>query len=109
MYYEKLADYFKSKGLKQKEIAKILGISEQMTGRYLKGKDNMSSDLIQLIVQKFPEINLQYIFSNSEDDITCLAEPEIEAYFNVDLELKKIEEKIVLIRTHLARKGQDEK
>ena len=46
MYYDKLQLFFKSKGLKQYEIAEALGYSPTMISRYLKGSDKINADFI---------------------------------------------------------------
>jgi transcriptional regulator with XRE-family HTH domain len=107
-YNEKLRSFFKDKGYKQKEIAALLGYSPAMIGRYLKGSDKVNSDFIQILIKKFPEIDLQYIFSEDEDqDNTIMKEPP--SLYQMDqkdmvLELQLIEDKIAVLKNVLARK-----
>lgn len=106
MYYDKLHLFFKSKGLKQKEIAEILDYSPAMISRYLKGSDKINADFITILLKKFPEIDLQYIFSDQEQDTPIAAEP-VPNYGvkeeDVIKELEIIEKKISSIRNVLAQ------
>lgn len=104
MYNEKLQLFFKDKGLKQYEIGKILGYSPAMIGRYLKGSDKINADFIIKLVKKFPDVDLQYLFS--EDDIQLLSEPS--SYYglnedNLDKELEIIIKKAENVREYLAQ------
>lgn len=108
MYYEKLQLFFKKKGLKQKEIGEALGYSPAMISRYLKGSDKINSDFILILVKKFPEIDLQYIFSDENKNTSMVSEPcEEYGIKEEDIidELQLIEKKISNIRECLARKS----
>jgi transcriptional regulator with XRE-family HTH domain len=110
MYYEKLKKFFKDKKVSNRKLAEITGNSDTMISRYLNGKDRINSAFITIVVENFPDIDLQYIFTDNyeenKDEINKLEEPR-ETYMNVDRELKNIEDKIGLIRTHLAKKTQE--
>lgn len=103
-YNEKLRIFFKASGLSQKEVADIMGISPSMMSRILKGSDNFSSDFIARLVQKFPKIDLQYIFSESEELV--LNESEVN-YLQKEMDaikqLELIEEKIAVLKKYLAQ------
>lgn len=104
MYNEKLHLFFKEKGLKQYEIGKILGYSPTMIGRYLKGSDKINADFIIKLVKEFPDVDLQYIFS--EDDKHTISEPSASYGLNedtIDKELKIIGEKVAKVREYLAQ------
>ena len=108
MYYDKLHLFFKSKGLKQKEIAEALGYSPAMISRYLKGSDKINSDFIIILIKKFPEIDLQYIFSDEVKKNLMVSEPSDDYGIkegDVVHELELIEKKIASIRKVLARKS----
>ncbi len=107
MYHEKLKEFFKSKGLKQKEVANKLGCSENQISKYLRGVDRMSSTVIGNLKKSFPDINLEDIFSDTENDPLILNEPNMEPYMNIDFELDQIQLKIGQIREHLARKSHE--
>jgi transcriptional regulator with XRE-family HTH domain len=106
MYYDKLHLFFKSKGLKQKEIAEILDYSPAMISRYLKGSDKINADFITILLKKFPEIDLQYIFSDEKANPSIVQEP-IQDYGmkeeNIIEELDLIERKLSSIRKVLAQ------
>ena len=107
MYHEKLKVYFKSKGLKQKEVAKILDCSENQISKYLRGVDRMSSTVISNLKKNFPDINLEDIFSDTEQEHNLIQEPSMDGYMNVDYELSQMQIRIGEIREHLARKSHD--
>ncbi|MFV8268422.1 helix-turn-helix domain-containing protein [Flavobacterium sp. GT2N3] len=107
MYYDKLHLFFKNKGLKQKEIAEALGYSPAMISRYLRGSDKINADFIIILIKKFPEIDLQYIFSDVKKNSTMVSEPSEDYGIkeeDVIRELELIEKKISSIRNVLARK-----
>ena len=106
-YHEKLRLFFKASNLSQKEVAERLEVSPSMLSRYFKGSDKFSPDFIVKLIKEFPEIDLQYIFSE-EDENNILSEPIViytEKEIDVVKELELIEEKIVLIKQSLARKS----
>lgn len=108
MYYDKLQLFFKSKNLKQYEIAEVLGYSPAMISRYLKGSDKINADFITILITKFPEIDLQYIFSDDRKELSVVREPNTGYGIkeeDVIQELEMIEKKISDIRNVLARKS----
>ena len=107
MYYKKLDEYFKSKGIRKNQVAKTLDVSAAQIGKYLSGKDRISSVMINKIKKNYPDINLEYIFSDTKEELSILSEPNMEPYMNIDFELDQIQLKIGQIREHLARKSHD--
>ena len=107
MYHEKLKEFFKSKGLKQKEVAIKLGCSENQISKYLRGVDRMSSTVIGNLKKSFPDINLEDIFSDTENEPLVLSESNMEPYMNIDFELGQIQIRIGQIREQLARKSHE--
>ena len=107
MYHEKLHLFFKKKGLKQYEIAELLGYSPTMISRYLKGTDKINADFIIKLVKEFPDVDLQYLFSDDDDDTNEMAHEPNGDYGlkqeNIDKELEKIGQKIIEIRKVLAQ------
>lgn len=105
MYNEKLRLFFKSKGLKQKEAADLLGVSASSLGKYLMGTDNFKPEFITDLIRVFPDIDLQYIFMEGEP-LNIANEPG-ENYgskpYDVDSELRIIAEKAAEIRNYLAQ------
>jgi transcriptional regulator with XRE-family HTH domain len=106
MYNEKLQLFFKEKGLKQYEIGEILGYSPTMIGRYLKGSDKINADFIIKMVKAFPDIDLQYIFSEEE---TTNSTQEPKPFYglnemNIEKELEIIGKKVENVREYLAMK-----
>lgn len=105
MYHEKLHLFFKEKGLKQYEIGELLGYSPTMISRYLKGTDKINADFIIKLVKEFPDVDLQYIFS--DDDRPSASEPKPFYGLNedtLDKELKIIMNKVADVREYLAQK-----
>ena len=103
-YNEKLRIFFKTSGLSQKEVADIMGISPSMMSRFLKGSDNFSSDFVAKPLKNFPEIDLQYIFSESEDK--QINEPDVnypQKQLDAIKQIELIEEKIAVLKNYLAQ------
>jgi transcriptional regulator with XRE-family HTH domain len=108
MYNEKLQLFFKEKGLKQYEVGEILGYSPTMIGRYIKGTDKINADFIIKMVKEFPDVDLQYIFS--DDEAKGTAEPK--PYYgldddSIDKELNIIIQKAKKVREYLAMKKKN--
>lgn len=104
MYNEKLQLFFKEKDLKQYEIGELLGYSPTMISRYLKGTDKINADFIIKLVKVFPDVDLQYIFS--DDDEHSVSEPK--PFYgldddSIDKELKIIIKKAENVREYLAQ------
>ena len=105
-YNEKLRIFFKTSGLSQKEVADIMGISPSMMSRFLKGSDNFSSDFVAKLVKNFPQIDLQYIFSENEN--VEANEPEVnypQKQLDAIKQIELIEEKIAVLKNYLAQNG----
>ncbi|MFD1602324.1 helix-turn-helix domain-containing protein [Flavobacterium artemisiae] len=105
MYNEKLGRFFKSKGLKQKEVGEILGYSPAMMGRYLHGTANIGPDFLISLHKHFPEIDLNDLFRienapNVVNDSRASYEKS-----NVLIDLEDIENRIHKIRLHLEKKN----
>lgn len=110
-YEKKLAYYFKNRGLKQKELANLLGVAPTMISRYLSGTSVFPPEFLVAILKNFPDIDLQYIFT--EHDLieeNELNEPTSSYGLNkkdIELELLIIEQKINKIRGLLTQKSHD--
>jgi transcriptional regulator with XRE-family HTH domain len=105
MYNKKLQLFFKEKGLKQYEIAEIMGYTPTMISRYLKGTDKINANFITKLVENFPDIDLQYLFTD-EKTINMAQKPNEYYGFNktiIEKDLKIIEEKIANVRKSLAQ------
>ena len=105
MYNDKLRLFFKEKGLRQYEIGERLGYSPAMIGRYLQGSDKINSDFILKMVKEFPDVDLQYIFSDDENS-NMVHEPNGNYGLkqeNIDMELEIITGKLTEIRKVLAK------
>lgn len=108
MYNDKLKTFFESKGLSQKKVGEMLGYSPTMMSRYYRGKDKINADFIIEMVKTFPDIDLQYIFS---DDNKNIIEEPITFYSQnpIDIieELNIIEQKIANVRKYLAQNSHN--
>lgn len=100
-YSKKLHYFFKAKNISNKELAERLDVSETMIGRYLKGDANFPPSFIMKMVAMFPDIDLQYIFS--EEIPTGVAEDKSNYLkeMNVIDELSSIQDRIELIKRNL--------
>jgi transcriptional regulator with XRE-family HTH domain len=110
MWYEKLNKFFKERKISNRQLSVTLGYSETMIGRYLKGRDNINAEFIGILIKNYPEINLQYMFSDSfaegEEEVN-LAQEQDESYnFNVIKEIEDVEKKLNRIKAELAKKSQ---
>ena len=104
MYNEKLHLFFKEKGLKQYEIGELLGYSPTMISRYLKGTDKINADFIVKLVKVFPDVDLQYIFSDDEGHSASEPKPFYGLDDDsIDKELKNILKKVENVRDYLAQ------
>lgn len=106
-YHDKLRLFFKAKGFSQKYVAEIMEVSPAMIGRYLNGSDNFSPLFICRLIEKFPDIDLQYIFSENKSTESikhAVNEPQVGYLKQEDVlnDLSFIEEKIGKIKEYLA-------
>jgi transcriptional regulator with XRE-family HTH domain len=101
-YSKKLHYFFKGKNISNKELAERLEISETMIGRYQKGDANFNPTFLVKLKNVFPEINLNYIFSEEEENRE-VAEGSTTYHneMNVIDELRSIQERIELIKDKL--------
>jgi transcriptional regulator with XRE-family HTH domain len=105
MYYDKLKAFFKKEGLNQKQVAEILGYSESMIGRYLKGTAKFDTDFIMVLTREFPKIDLQSIFvKEPNNDASTVEEPKAHYILTdkqVIKELQTIEDRIADLKKSL--------
>lgn len=97
-YSKKLEAFFKSKGISQKEAAEKLSVSPTMMSRYLRGDAEFSGSFIVRLIATYPDMDLQYIFTDGEPN--TVVEPRLgyTADINVMDELSSIQERIELIK-----------
>lgn len=84
---KRFQEFFKKKGVTQKEFAIEIGYREDMVGRYL---NKPSYNFIQSLLDVYPDVDLNYIFK--EDNSKILNETR-EIYGRSNEELLKIIEK----------------
>lgn len=101
MYYERLARFVKSKGLKQKEFAEIMGISANMSSRYLSGSADISGEFIVKLSKAFPEMDLNNIFASESESGTMVQEPTESYNYNVIKEIEEIEKRLSKVKAEL--------
>lgn len=104
-YNYKLRLFFKNKGLSQKEVGKRLGHAPAMISRFLSGESSFGPEFIVSLVREFPDIDLQYIFSEDE---TTNSVQEAKPFYglneeNIDKEMEVIEQKVANVRKFLAQ------
>jgi predicted transcriptional regulator len=88
---EKLKIFFKSKGLKNKDVAKIIGYSESMTSAYL-GYRKINLEFLQSIIKNFPDIDLNHILKDENQTK------------NISQIIQEMETNIRLLKENLTRK-----
>lgn len=108
MYNEKLGRFFKSKGLKQKEVGEILGYSAAMMGRYLHGRANIGPEFLVSLHKHFPEIDLNDLFKIEGPPDMVNDSRAVYEKSNVLNDLEDIENRIHKIRLHLENKNFDD-
>lgn len=69
----RLITFFKNKGITNRVIASDTGYSEAMVGRYLR-KPNYA--FLSKIIEKYPDIDLNYILKNDTSHLHLALEPE---------------------------------
>jgi transcriptional regulator with XRE-family HTH domain len=65
-YHNKLQNFFKAKGISQKQIAEELNVSRSIISRYL-SKNAPNYEFIKAITEFHPEIDWNYMFKDTED------------------------------------------
>ena len=105
MYYERLSKFVKTKGLKQKEFAEMMGTSANMISRYLNGTADFSAEFIMKLSQNFPDINLNEIFANDSEVVNMVNEPEESYNYNVINEIEKIENQLSKLKEEVKKKN----
>lgn len=106
-YYEKLALFFKSKGVSQIGVGQKLGYSKASMSKFLNGNSAIDSNFITKLVKEFPDIDLNTVFSEEEEFPNMMMEPPTLYHLNrdtVDQELEIILEKLTNVKNVLAQK-----
>lgn len=99
MYFnQKLKEYFKQKGLKNREIASKLGYSEAMIGRYL-SKSKPNYEFILAIIDSYPDVNLNELFK--EKDFNVVGEETASYSSNPKSIIAKIEQDLKRLKDSL--------
>ena len=73
-YNEKLHYFLKSKNMTKKKMAEMLQVNETMLGRYMSGDANFPPLFLSKLISVFPEVDLNYIFSDEKTSIDQVAE-----------------------------------
>jgi transcriptional regulator with XRE-family HTH domain len=75
-YNEKLHYFLKSKNMTKKKMAEMLQVNETMLGRYMSGEANFPPLFLCKLISVFPEVDLNYIFSEEgNSNLDMVAEP----------------------------------
>ncbi len=93
-YHQKLQDYFKSKGLKQVDVAKRIGYTKNMVSKYLK-TNKPNYQFIIAVQKEFPDIDWNYLFKDAKD---VVEEDALEYHKNPNQLLNEIEERVFLLK-----------
>ncbi|MEO6175914.1 MAG: helix-turn-helix transcriptional regulator [Flavobacterium circumlabens] len=104
MYNEKLARFFKAKGLKQKEVGLIMGFSEVMVGRYLNRTAKISPEFLMSLSRNFPEVDLNDLFASENEDPNAIHEPKEKYQTTVLTDIGEIEVRLKMIKEKLSKK-----
>lgn len=102
-YNEKLHYFLKSKNMTNKEMAEMLSVSETMIGRYMSGDANFPPVFLSKLVLVFPDVDLNYIFSDEKSRMDEVAE-EATVYprtINISNEIEIIQQRLELIKKSL--------
>ncbi|MDR6844473.1 helix-turn-helix transcriptional regulator [Flavobacterium granuli] len=106
-FSKKIKEFFDSKGLKQRDVSKIMDdYNEQMVSRYM-NSDEISSTFIKKIAKYFPDADIDYLVRDDDDTIHIMNEPG-DSYNTEAVQLvMEIEEKLTKLKEILARKSHD--
>ncbi|MCL2081914.1 MAG: helix-turn-helix domain-containing protein [Oscillospiraceae bacterium] len=105
-FSERLAELRKDRGLNQRELAKILFVSEDMISAYERGISQMSDDT-KIKLAKYFNISLDYLLGLIDDEIDYQRK-DILVYpkcFNQD-EIDKVEHYVDLLEMEIEHKRQ---
>jgi len=105
-YYEKLALFFKSKGVSQSEVGQKLGYGKASMSKFLNGNSVIDSVFITKLVKEFPDVDLNTVFSEKEELVGIVMEPPTMYKINkdnIDQELEEILERLGKIKNVLAQ------
>ncbi|WP_271406604.1 helix-turn-helix domain-containing protein [Tenacibaculum soleae] len=92
-YHQKLQDYFKSKGLKQVDVAKRIGYTKNMISKYLK-TNKPNYQFIIAVQEEFPDIDWNYLFKEKN----TVENNSLEHKKNATQLINEIEERVVLLK-----------
>lgn len=70
-----------NKDINQSELAEIIGVSQSMVSRYIKNKDDISEEQLELLIIHY-ELPKDYFSSEIESDINDQLSPNMEATIN---------------------------
>ncbi|MFA9191098.1 helix-turn-helix transcriptional regulator [Flavobacterium sp. FZUC8N2.13] len=106
-YHEKLRLFLKSKNLSQKEMSRRLDVSPTMLGRYFMGTAEFSSVFVHKLMMEFPDVDLRYIFSESEENLLKVEEAKSIYYKeqgeNMITQIDSIQKQLSKLKKELAQ------
>lgn len=101
-----LQNYFKTLGLRQREVAESVGISKSHASNLLSGRDKFGFITAHKFADVFPDLNIGFLVSG-EGSLLNTGAPRIE-HMKVSSESPSAKEEIAELREQL-RKVQEEK
>ncbi|MBW4362117.1 hypothetical protein [Flavobacterium taihuense] len=102
-FSEKIKKYFDSKGLTNREVARIMdNYNEKLVGRYV-NSDEISKTFIKKLRKYFPDADLNYLTSEDNDTNDMLQEPS-DSYSTEAIQLVvEIEDRLTRLKEILAQ------
>ncbi len=103
-FSKKIDEYFKNKGLNNREIGKIMdGYNEQLVGRY-RNSDEISKTFIKKIAKYFPDANIDYLIKEDEEDLLSILNEPNAIYSSEPTQLiEEIEDRLHKLKEILAQ------
>ena len=102
-FNKRLKHFFESKGLKNKDLEKILGWSDVMVGRYLSiNKPNY--EFLMAVKRNFPDVDLNYLFEEDENNVV---KEDQNHYLSNEALIDTIEYKLKELRIRLAQDSHE--
>lgn len=68
-YHERLRDFFKDQGIKQKQVAEMLGYGSAAISKYFNGQYEINAEFIIKLIDKYPDFDLNYLFKGGNVDM----------------------------------------
>ncbi len=102
-FSKKIKEYFASKGLKNRDVSRIMdNYNEQLVGRYV-NSDEISKTFIKKIAKYFPDADIDYLIKEDDNTNDILNEPGASYNTEAVQLVEEIEERLTRLKDILAQ------